>query len=69
MTVRAVIRKIEDDGWFLVRTKGSHAVYYRASDKRRAVIPMHGSKALKPGTLRGIINDLGLSVDEFVARL
>ncbi len=30
---------------------------------------MHGSKDLKPGTLRGIINDMGLSVDEFIAGL
>jgi predicted RNA binding protein YcfA (HicA-like mRNA interferase family) len=30
---------------------------------------MHGTKDLKPGTLRGIVADLGLSVDEFVARL
>jgi predicted RNA binding protein YcfA (HicA-like mRNA interferase family) len=44
-------------------------VYYRASDKRRVVIPMHGSQDLKPGTLRGIINDMGLTVEEFIAKL
>jgi predicted RNA binding protein YcfA (HicA-like mRNA interferase family) len=30
---------------------------------------MHGTKDLKPGTLRGIINDMGISVDEFVKLL
>jgi hypothetical protein len=30
---------------------------------------MRGAKDLKPGTLRGIINDMGLTVEEFVARL
>ena len=30
---------------------------------------MHGTKDLKPGTLRGIVNDMGLSVDEFIALL
>jgi hypothetical protein len=30
---------------------------------------MHWTKDLKPGTLRGIINDMGLTVDEFNAKL
>lgn len=30
---------------------------------------MHGSKDLKPGTLRAIINDMGLTVDDFIAKL
>lgn len=66
---RDVARVAQAMGFVLDRQRGSHAVYYRASDKRRVVIPMHGGKDLKPGTLRGVINDLGLSVEEFVARL
>jgi predicted RNA binding protein YcfA (HicA-like mRNA interferase family) len=30
---------------------------------------MHGSKDLKPGTLRGIVNDMGLTMEEFIAKL
>jgi len=44
-------------------------VYLRATDRRRVVIPMHVTKDLKPGTLRGIITDMGLSVGEFIAKL
>lgn len=66
---REVVRVAESMGFGLDRQRGSHAIYYRASDGRRVVIPMHGTKDLKPGTLRGIVADLGLSVDEFVARL
>ncbi len=55
-------------GFVLDRQKGSHAIYYHAQDKRRAVIPMH-NKDLKPGTLRGIIGDLGLTADEFLQKL
>ncbi len=47
----------------------SHAVCYRDCDKRRIVIPMHGSKGVKPGTPRGTIHDLGLSVEELVNKL
>lgn len=52
-------------GFVLDRQKGSHAIYYRKIDKRRTVIPMH-NRDLKPGTLRGIIADLGLTPDEFL---
>jgi len=45
------------------RQKGSHIVMQKDDPYRVVSIPNH--KALKPGTLRGIINDAGLSVDEF----
>jgi predicted RNA binding protein YcfA (HicA-like mRNA interferase family) len=66
---REVVRVAQSIGFVFDRQRGSHAVYYRVSDGRRVVIPMHGSKDLKPGTLRAIINDMGLSVDDFIARL
>ena len=66
---REVVRVAESIGFVLDRQKGSHAVYYRASDHRRVVIPMHGTKDLKPGTLRGIIKDMGLTVEDFTAKL
>jgi predicted RNA binding protein YcfA (HicA-like mRNA interferase family) len=66
---REVVRVAESLGFVFDRQRGSHAVYYRASDGRRVVIPMHGSKDLKPGTLRAIINDIGLSVEDFIAKL
>jgi predicted RNA binding protein YcfA (HicA-like mRNA interferase family) len=31
MKVREVIRMIERDGWFLVRTRGSHRQFHHAS--------------------------------------
>ncbi len=66
---REAVRVAESIGFVFDRQRGSHAVYYRASDKRRVVIPMQGTKDLKPGTLRGIVADMGLSVDEFNAKL
>ena len=64
---RDVIRIAEKSGFEFDRQKGSHAVYIRVSDKRRLVIPVHKGRDLKPGTLRGLIDDMGLSVEEFVA--
>jgi len=69
LTARDVIRIVKRLGFEFDRQKGSHAVYIRMSDKRRLVIPVHKGRDLKPGTLRGLIDDMGLSVEEFVALL
>lgn len=52
-------------GFKLDRQKGSHAVYFRAADKRRVVIHRHAGKNVKPKTLTAIIQDIGLTIDEF----
>jgi predicted RNA binding protein YcfA (HicA-like mRNA interferase family) len=65
---REAARVAEQIGFIFDRQKGSHAIYYHRSENLRVVIPMH-SKDLKPGTLRGIITDLGLTVEEFIKRL
>lgn len=52
-------------GFELDRQKGSHAVYYRASDKARVVIPVHAGRDIKPKTLHGIINDMRLTPEQF----
>jgi len=56
-------------GFVLDRQKGSHAIYYRDKDKARVVIPMHSGKTLKPKTLAGIVQDMGITLDEFRALL
>lgn len=52
-------------GFEFDRQSGSHAIYYRKSDKRRIVVPIHSSRDLKPKTLFGITKDMGLEVDGF----
>jgi predicted RNA binding protein YcfA (HicA-like mRNA interferase family) len=66
---RELVRVAEAIGFVFDRQRGSHAVYIRHSDHRRVVIPVHSGKDLKPGTLRGIIADLGLTPDEFTKML
>jgi len=66
---RDVVRVAESIGFKFDRQRGSDAVYIRSSDGRRIVIPVHGGKDLKLGTLRGIILDMGLTIDAFKAML
>jgi len=69
LSARDLIRVAERLGSVFDRQKGGHAVYRRAADHRRLVVPMRGSRDLKPGTVRGLIEDMGLSVEEFAAML
>jgi predicted RNA binding protein YcfA (HicA-like mRNA interferase family) len=55
-------------GFVFDRKRGSHAIYLRASDKKRAVIPMH-NRDLKPGTLHGLLEDMGLTREQLIELL
>ena len=63
-TAKDVVRVAEGLGFILRRQRGSHAIYVRQSDQARVVIPIHTGE-LKRKTLRGIIQDLKISVEEF----
>jgi predicted RNA binding protein YcfA (HicA-like mRNA interferase family) len=52
-------------GFIFRRQSGSHAIYVRPADQARVVIPMHKGE-LKRKTLRSIIQDLKITVEEFV---
>jgi len=53
-------------GFVVNRIVGSHHVLTHAADPTRTVtVPFHGARSLKPGTLRNIIRQAGLTVDEF----
>ena len=41
MKVREAIKMIKDDGWFLVRQKGSHRQYKHATKKGLVTIANH----------------------------
>ena len=60
MTVRDVLRMIETDGWFLVRTRGSHRQYKHSDKPGLVTVPGHLADDLAPGTLNNILNQAGL---------
>ena len=59
-----VVRVAEKFNFVFRRQSGSQAIYVRQSDQARVVIPMHKGE-LKRKTLRGIIQDLKITVEEF----
>lgn len=62
---REVIRVATKLGFVFDHQKGGHAVYHREKDKARVVIPMHAGKDLRPKTLAGILDDMGITPEEF----
>jgi len=53
-------------GFVVDRGRGSHYLLADPDDPARAVtVPFHGTKELRPGTLRNIIRQTGLTVEKF----
>lgn len=67
-TAKDLVRVAERLGFVVRRQRGSHAIYVRESDQARVVIPMHRGE-LKRKTLRAIIQDLKITVEEFTEML
>ena len=64
---RECVKALSRVGFYLKRQEGSHMILRRDQPFTQVVVPDH--KELDRGTLRGIIRQAGLSVDEFVALL
>ena len=62
--VRAALERV---GFVFRRQSGSHMVLRREDPYARAVVPDH--KQIRTGTLRRIIADAGLTVEEFMRLL
>ncbi len=61
------VKAISKIGFVLKRQVGSHMVMKRESDGRRVTIPNHDE--LPRGTLRAIIRQCDLTVEEFIKLL
>jgi predicted RNA binding protein YcfA (HicA-like mRNA interferase family) len=65
-TAARVIRALGKAGFEVARVVGSHHILAHRDDPTRIlVVPRHSGKDLKPGTLRAVIRQAGLSVKEF----
>jgi len=60
MKIRDIVRILEDDGWILARTKGSHRQYRHPAKKGLVTIAGHRNDDLARGTLNSILLQAGL---------
>ena len=65
---RQALAAFERDNWSIARRRlGSHVTMKKPGCRFLLTVPLH--KVLDRGTLRRLIKDAGLTVDEFVALL
>jgi predicted RNA binding protein YcfA (HicA-like mRNA interferase family) len=65
---RQLIRVLEQKGWKLARSKGSHHHFTHPDSPSIVTVAVH-AKDIKRGTLSGILSDAGISRDEFLRLL
>ena len=60
MKVRDVLKMVETDGWYLVRTRGSHRQFKHDEKPGLVTIPGKPGDDLAPGTYDSILKQAGL---------
>lgn len=60
MKVREAIKLIEQDGWYLDRTRGSHRQFKHLTKPGVVTVPGNMGDELAPGTLNSVLKQAGL---------
>ena len=55
-----MLRMLNDDGWYLAATRGSHRQFKHSSKPGRVTVPGKPSDDLAPGTLNSILKQSDL---------
>lgn len=58
------VRSLERHGWTLLRIRGSHHIFGKPGNPFRLSVPVHGSRPLKEGLQRRMMQQSGLSDDD-----
>jgi predicted RNA binding protein YcfA (HicA-like mRNA interferase family) len=64
---REVVALLERRGFVEVRQRGSHK-QFRHADGRATTVPFHAGRDISPTLLRKIARDIGITVEELLAR-
>jgi len=60
MKIRDVLKMLEKDGWYLVRTRGSHRQYKHSAKTGLVTIAGKSGDDLAPGTLNSVYKQAGI---------
>lgn len=63
-----VVAILKKHGFQIKRQKGSH-IFLENSEGLTTVVPVHKGKDIDRSLLRKILNDCGISIDEFLENL
>jgi len=66
---RTAKRALERAGFVYLRHHGSHAIYVNHETKKQTSVPESGGRDIKKPTLRDIIKQAGLTLEDFLKLL
>ena len=70
VTGMEVVKALQRGGFIILYVKGSHYhLRHKDDPSRRAVVPVHAGRIIKPKVLQTILKGVGLSVREFTELL
>lgn len=62
-TSKEIIKKLEDDGWFLVNVVGSHNQFKHPIKKGKVTVP-HPKKNIPIKTIKSILKQAGIDINQ-----
>ncbi|MEB3884355.1 type II toxin-antitoxin system HicA family toxin [Lyngbya sp. CCY1209] len=60
MKVKEVIKILENDGWYQVRTRGSHRQFHHSTKSGTVTVSGKLNVDMPPGTLNSVLKQAGL---------
>ncbi len=65
-TGEKVVKTFQQAGWKVARQRSSHVILEKEGYEAILSVPVHKGKNVKRGTLRNLIKDAHMSVEEFL---
>lgn len=69
VTATELLAALERGGWERIRQRGSHIRLAHPAHPMRVTVSIHSRQIVKSGTLRSILEQAGLTVEELVELL
>lgn len=60
---------LEKEGFEVIRSKGSHFVMQHPALRKKTVVPIHGNEGLRPGIILSILDQSGISKDDYCRKI
>ena len=68
-TGEQVVRAFQRAGWKITRQRSSHIILEKEGYEATLSVPVHKGKNVKRGTLRDLIKDAKMNVDDFLKHI
>ena len=64
-----VVKAFQQAGWEISRQRNNHIILEKEGYEATLSVPVHKGKNVKRGTLRNLIKDAGMTVDDFIKHI